>query len=125
MVDARVATAFSRCKPSIVCSTGLVLRRSYPYTLKFFLRDDSPTASTTTKLPGADTCAASSMSFCCLWKYGRNAFEATLAELEMMLIGTSEYTMYLFDTFPALNIALYSTYKDAKATHRASAMTFA
>ena len=82
-------------------------------------REDSPTASTTTRLPGSDTLAVNWMSFCWRLMYGLAALVIALTELEMMLMGTSEYTMYLFETLPARKIAPYSRYNEASATQRA------
>src|SRR4051794_30712593 len=59
------------------------------------------------------------MSFCAVLKYGLSDFVAALMDPEMTLIGTSEYTMYLFETLPARKIARYSSASAAIATHSA------
>src|SRR5688572_15322605 len=100
-VEARVAMPSSRCRPSTFASSGLVSRRRYPNRLKLARRDDSPTASTTTRLPGVVTRAWMSMDAWSLRQYGRSAFVVALTDPEMTLMGTSEYTMYLLEALPA------------------------
>src|SRR5690349_13664446 len=57
-------------------------------------------------------------------KYTLSGLVAALNEPEMMLMGTSEYTMYLFETLPARKMAEYSAYSDKSATHNATPITF-
>jgi hypothetical protein len=50
--------------------------------------------------------------------------DAAPNEPEMMLMGTSAYTMYFFETLPAWKMAGYSAYRDISATHSATPITF-
>src|SRR3954454_9675656 len=81
-------------------------------------------ASTTTRLSDAVTWPEISTSAFLGVRYGFTFLERILMLPEMKLIGTSEYTMYFWDTFPARRIGLYCRYRDTSAINNAMPISF-